>query len=102
LYFHNMRYKENMSSETIFSFFPRKISLYKTSNFKTVQLRHIRIKIVIVIVLKPNMRVDLRQGRVMSRVGSVSIGIIVIIIVLKPDLRVNLGQGSGHISEGSM
>jgi len=67
-----------------------------------VQLRHIRIKIVIIIVLKPNTRVDLRQGRVMSRVGPVSIRIIVIIIILKPDLRVNLGQGSGHISGGSM
>jgi len=122
LYFHNMRYKENMSSKTIFSFFFLKYPCIKL-NFKIVQLRHIRIKMVIIIVLKSNMRVDLRQWpshesgwsgqhtnnsyyhsfktqlesqpviRFRSHIGRVNVRIkVTIIIVLKVNSEIDLGK----------
>jgi len=36
--------------------------IIKTLNFKIIQLRHIKIKMVIIITLKPNLRVNLGEG----------------------------------------
>jgi len=69
---------------------------------------NLRIKLIIIIVLKPNLGAEpgqrLGQGTVRStRVDSSQhmSKKIVIIIVLKPDSRVNPGKDPGHESEGS-
>jgi len=57
------------------------------------------IKIIIIIVLKPNSRVnlelDLVHGSSLPLIGINAKIKMIIIIVLKPDLEADLGQGSG-------
>jgi hypothetical protein len=59
MYFQNKKYKKNMFSKIIFFIF--KISLLKTFNFKFILQKHVRIKIIIIIVLQPNTEVDSGQ-----------------------------------------
>ena len=59
MYFQNKKYKKNIFSKIIFFIF--KISLLKTFNFKFILQKHVRIKIIIIIVLQPNTEVDSGQ-----------------------------------------
>jgi hypothetical protein len=60
--------------------------------------------IIIIVVLKPNSMVDMRQNpshwsRLGSRVGLILVGVrikMIIILILKPDSRIDLGRGSSH------
>jgi hypothetical protein len=74
-------------------FFIPKMSLKKSLNFKIVHLRHVKIKTVIIMVLKPNSRVDLGQSRVDPGQRKNKNGYY---RSFKLDSRVDLGQDSGH------
>jgi hypothetical protein len=45
-----------------FKFFINRISLQETSNYKFFQLIHVKIKIIIIIVLKSNLKIGLGQS----------------------------------------
>ena len=68
---------------------------------------NVRIKVIIIIVSKPDFRVNWGEAQVTGREGQhgltrVNVWIkVVIIIILKSDSKVNPRQGSGHGSEGS-
>jgi len=50
---------EHASKDNIFYFLSLKYPYKKTFNSKIIQLRHVKIKMVIIIVLKPNSMADL-------------------------------------------
>jgi hypothetical protein len=54
MYFQNKRYKWNIFQETIFIIFIPKISLLKSLNSKIAQQKHVRIKMIIILILKLN------------------------------------------------
>jgi hypothetical protein len=54
MYFQNKRYKWNIFQETIFIIFISKISLLKSLNSKIAQQKHVRIKMIIILILKLN------------------------------------------------
>jgi len=68
---------------------------------------YVMIKVVIIIILKPNLGVDKGKAHVLGREGQHGLTRVnawikmVIIIVLKPDSGVDLMQGSSHWLGGS-
>ena len=61
MYFQNKRYKWNIFQETIFIIFISKISLLKSLNSKIAQQKHVRIKMIIILILKLNSEDDSGQ-----------------------------------------
>jgi len=58
---------------------------------------NIRIKVIIIIILKHDLRIDQGKARVTGRKGQVNVLIKVIsIIILKLNLEFDPRQGSGH------
>jgi len=64
-----MRYKKDISLKIIYFFYFLflKYPCKKPLNFKIIQLKHATIKIIIIIILKFNSVVDLRQSSVIGQ-----------------------------------